>query len=375
MEDALKKQKGRGNTVANGYLFELPDFEGQDDGSNEALLRRLKRVEKYLYSLNEQLRYSMYNLDEDNLSESYQTRMQQTLGEMYAAFEVSATQIQATVGELEGSMTQITQTMDSIRFDVYNDEGYVASQIRLGIDGISLTAEDIVITGRTTLASLFSPGTTVISGDHIDTGSISLDELLIGDSSYVYVSGGDLHLYGSRTDADVYIGNPTSWIYINGGMSVYDDLIVHGQITMHGSGNIADVGQLAAYSGIFEGWCYAPDWTQGSDERIKHDIADLDGETMAAFVEMLRPVQYRLDSDEADKQRYGFIAQEVRAALAALGLDEGDSPIYREMDGQLGLSYTDLIAPLLSAVQQLMARVRALEEKTASVEGNNGTEN
>ena len=361
--------------IANGYLFELPDFEGQDDGSNEALLRRLKRVEKYLYSLNEQLRYSMYNLDEDNLSDAYNTRMQQTLGDLYAEFEVTATQIQATVGELEGSMTQITQTMDSIRFDVYNENGYIASQIRLGIDGISLTAEDIIITGKTTLASLFSPGTTVISGDHIDTGSISLDELLVGDSGALYMLGGDLYLYGSKSTSDVYICNPSGWAYVNGGMSVYNDLIVHGQITMHGGGNIANVGQLSAYSGIFEGWCYAPDWTQGSDERIKHDISTLDGEAMAAFVEALRPVRYRLNSDAEDKQRYGFIAQEVRAALAALGLDEGDSPIYREMDGQLGLSYTDLIAPLWAAVQQLMARVKALEEKTASVEGNNGAEN
>lgn len=350
--------------MANGYLFELPDFETGDDESMAGLVRRLRRIEKHLYTLNEQLRYSLYNLDEDNLTEAYQTRMEQTMGELYAKFEVTAGQIQSTVGELNGTMTQISQTVDSISFDVYDQQGHVASEIALGIGSISLTAEDIRIQGNVTLSDLFQSGTTVISGDHIDTGSISLDDLVINDNTYIYAQGGDLHLYGSSNSSEVYIGNPSGWVYLDGGASIYGRAYIHGQLNMMGE-NVHNVAQLQAYSGLFDGWCYAPDWTEGSDRRIKHDIQALGEEEMTALAEALEPVRYRLNSDQEDKLRYGFIAQDVQAALQQLGLDEGDSPLYRLAPGrdEMGISYPDLIAPLWAAVQGLLRRVKELEAK------------
>lgn len=391
--------------MANGYLFELPDFETEDGNSNEAVQQRLRRLEKYLYNLNEQLRYSMYNLDDDNLSENYRNKLEAQNAEFYAKLEVTAGEINSTVSALDGrmsevsqtvdgiqstvtglggnmsqitqrvdgiqstvtgitgNMSQISQTVDNISFDVYNSSGSVASQIQAGINGIKLTADNITIRGTTKLSSIFKSGTTIIDGGHIDTGSISLDELLVGDSSYMYMSGRDLYLYGSRSGDGIYIGNPSTWVYIDNGMSVYDDLIVHGQITMNNSGNIADVGQLHAYSGIFDGWCYAPKWEEPSDRDLKHDISTLDAEQMASFIKALEPVSYRLNGDKENQTRLGFVAQEVKASLESLGLDEGNGPIYHLRDGVYSMSYTDLIAPLTAVVQGLTKRIEALEAR------------
>lgn len=61
------------------------------------------------------------------------------------------------------------------------------------------------------------------------------------------------------------------------------------------------------------------------------------------------------------RTHYGLIAQEVKQAADALGVDfggyiEGD-------DGMLGLRYEELIAPLIRAVQELSQRVAELESK------------
>lgn len=338
--------------MANGYLFELPEWEGSEDDSNAALLSRMKRLEKYLYSLNEQLRYSMYNIDEDNLSPAFQQSLSASIDGMTTELKVELGLIQSTVAEIEGGMTQITQTMDEISFDVYDEDGHVAAEIELGLDGIELAADQINIKGNVFLSDIFENGTTTISGDHIDTGSIRLSKLYVdggGNEAYIGTGSGGTYIYGPKEDDVINIGNPSSDIHIWGDLTA---------------------GDIEASSGYFESWCYSPDWTEGSDERIKHDIETLDGEKMASLVAALRPVRYRLDEDKDDKLRYGFVAQEVRAALEAVGEDEGDSPVYRLHRGLYGLNYTDLIAPLVSVIHRLTARVAALEAQQA--EGGEG---
>lgn len=340
--------------MANGYLFELPEWEGSEDDSNAALLSRMKRLEKYLYSLNEQLRYSMYNIDEDNLSPAFQQSLSASIGDMTTELKVELGLIQSTVAEIEGGMTQITQTMDEISFDVYDEDGHVAAEIELGLDGIELAADQIKIKGNVFLSDIFETGTTTISGDHIDTGSIRLSKLYVdggGNEAYIGHDSGGTYIFDPNPSATITIGNPSGEVWIGGDLTA---------------------GDIEASSGYFESWCYSPDWTEGSDERIKHDIETLDGEKMASLVAALRPVRYRLNEDEDDKLRYGFVAQEVRAALEAVGEDEGDSPVYRLHRGLYGLNYTDLIAPLVSVIHSLTERVEELEAKLQAEEGGEG---
>jgi hypothetical protein len=94
-------------------------------------------------------------------------------------------------------------------------------------------------------------------------------------------------------------------------------------------------------------------WTIVSDRDAKENIKPLD--LGLAFICSLQPVSYnRIGSDD---EELGLIAQDVEAALPRpLGLVSHDAMGY-------GLRKDDLIAVLIKAVQELEARVVALEAK------------
>lgn len=100
--------------------------------------------------------------------------------------------------------------------------------------------------------------------------------------------------------------------------------------------------------------------TVSSDARMKHGIDDLpDAERL---IDSLRPVSfYRNDQAEL---HFGFIAQEVRAALQAVGLDH--AALWHQADPDdpqsvQALRQEELIAVLVSAVQKLQSRLDRIE--------------
>ena len=121
-------------------------------------------------------------------------------------------------------------------------------------------------------------------------------------------------------------------------------------------------------------------WTQSSDERLKQDIQDtylgLD------FINEIRPVTFRWKptneipeelynyyKEENDRDtetiQHGFIAQEVRAALDKF--NDTSFPAWAvEDDGTQGVGAGAFVVPLVQAVKELTARVKALEEQLAS---------
>ena len=91
-----------------------------------------------------------------------------------------------------------------------------------------------------------------------------------------------------------------------------------------------------------------------SDARLKEDVESIDESSSRDFVMALRPVRYKMKDDP--RQRFGFIAQEVRA------IDAKHADLVLENDdGILNLSYTDIIADLVKVVQDQEARIAALE--------------
>lgn len=130
---------------------------------------------------------------------------------------------------------------------------------------------------------------------------------------------------------------------------------------------------------------YATNTTiQSSDERLKTEIRDcplgLD------FINSLRPVAYKWrdydftvtvtdengnETTETRRKTHhrshaGLIAQDVKAALEAAGVDPGKvaafiDPEATGKDGFMGLRYAELIAPMIKAIQQLTERVNVLE--------------
>lgn len=90
-----------------------------------------------------------------------------------------------------------------------------------------------------------------------------------------------------------------------------------------------------------------------SDERLKQGIAP---ETLGLeFVKQLAPKQFRMKS-APEVQQHGFIAQDLEALISG-----ADSLRMQYPDGVKGMSYTALIGPLVKAIQELTAKVEALE--------------
>jgi len=103
-------------------------------------------------------------------------------------------------------------------------------------------------------------------------------------------------------------------------------------------------------------------WTAFSDLRGKKDVADLD--LGLDFVMALRPVSYQLKNGNG-RTDMGFVAQDIEALL---GDGYNILSIGGDADRTLALRYTDLIAPLVKAVQEQQATIQALEKRLAALE-------
>lgn len=103
--------------------------------------------------------------------------------------------------------------------------------------------------------------------------------------------------------------------------------------------------------------------TSPSDVRLKEEVTDID--VGLTFVKQLRPVSYKLKADPNHQKGYGFIAQEVEQLVGA-----ETSLVYEEPNWQVGdevgfktIHYPSYIAVLTKAIQELTAKVEALESQ------------
>ena len=125
---------------------------------------------------------------------------------------------------------------------------------------------------------------------------------------------------------------------------------------------------------------------QTSDQRTKTQITD--AALGSDFIKALRPVSYKwieggkrptgavddennwvYESVPGQRTHWGFIAQEVKQAVDAAGVDFGgwiltdkDDP-----DSQQALRYDQFIAPLTKALQEALAKIETLEAEVAAL--------
>ena len=103
-----------------------------------------------------------------------------------------------------------------------------------------------------------------------------------------------------------------------------------------------------------------------SDKRFKKNIKDLD--LGLEFIQDLRPVSYQMKSDKHDKESFGFIAQEIEESLG----DRDTMLIYTELteEGMKYMRHTDLIAPLVKAVQEQQEEIEYLKKEIERLKAN-----
>ena len=129
-----------------------------------------------------------------------------------------------------------------------------------------------------------------------------------------------------------------------GDVDIKDDLEIGDDLTVGGTGTVG--GALIT-----------------SDERLKEDIVDLP--IGLEEIVALRPRQYTKYGEENRQgyqfgTRYGFIAQEID--------DEIPEVVYETNTGYKGVSYSELVPVLTKAIQELNAKVVALEARVSELE-------
>ncbi len=102
-----------------------------------------------------------------------------------------------------------------------------------------------------------------------------------------------------------------------------------------------------------------------SDARLKKDISDVD--LGLNFINKLRPVSYRWKNGSDDKIHYGLLAQETEKVLAdsrnKIIVGTASLVDYDIQSDKYGIRYSELIAPLIKAVQQLHKLIQNFQAK------------
>ena len=97
-----------------------------------------------------------------------------------------------------------------------------------------------------------------------------------------------------------------------------------------------------------------------SDAREKKDIYNTD--LGLDFINKLRPVSYRWNTGVDNDVHYGLIAQEAEQVIAEVGKTEKTSIVtHDESTDRYGVRYSELISPLIKAVQELYSRLMGVE--------------
>lgn len=106
-------------------------------------------------------------------------------------------------------------------------------------------------------------------------------------------------------------------------------------------------------------------WTPASDARLKEDVQELDGPSVLAKIDELRPVTYHWRDaalDRAKGRQYGFIAQEVRTVFPEMVIPGEASMTIVLKNGKkllvsnsLAMDYSGLVVPAIKAIQALKA--------------------
>ena len=196
------------------------------------------------------------------------------------------------------------------------------------------------------------------AGGHVTTG---------GHNVYIGTAAGDNHQTGSNA---IYVGNATA------AKTTGEYQAITMGTSLESYGNYYITFGTNANGRIYNYYPSNATWTRDSDERLKKEITT-NTNCGLDFINDLRTVTYKWKAPSEvpntftnydvnqtqpvhkDKM-YGFIAQEVKAALDKHKITDFNGWTV-DSNGVQGISYEMFVMPLVKAVQELSAKVAALE--------------
>lgn len=116
-----------------------------------------------------------------------------------------------------------------------------------------------------------------------------------------------------------------------------------------------------------DGEIYANGTINISDKNLKKNIAPT--ELGLDFINQLNPVSYEWKNKQNNKKSQGLIAQEVEETMNNLNMSKNEYSLvnYDESNNKYGINYSELIGPLIKAVQELSNENKELKEKISSL--------
>lgn len=224
------------------------------------------------------------------------------------------------------------------------------------------------------VGALPATGGTII-GNLVVSGTITLqDNLSRTSGAYITAPGQSttIPIYAFNSDPDTGIGN-----HADNAIGLITNAALRLGIGNGGmypaTPNAFNLGDGTYYYSSV----YANNFVDVSDQRLKTDI--IDAPLGLDFIQALRPVQFRWivgrsDWEEKDGGRYkdrpgvrphyGLLAQQVKSAIDAIGATDFAGYVHDPTDDSYGLRMHEFIAPLIKAVQELAARIEALEQSS-----------
>ena len=292
----------------------------------------LEALMKRLYQFNEDLKFTLSNLDlDDNCSKAMLDEIDER-NDMIRTIKWDADQLQIQYEDCKtGAITALTQAEDSIELLV--DSGKVVetmlSRMEINGESIHMTSGHLVI--EATNFNLDKNGNATFSGDIIG-GSIN-----IGNGKFIVYPNGDCYIDDELVTETL---NPSNGIYA-AELEVYNDEEIINYVS----------GEVTAEECYIVEELNCADVDQRSDGRMKKVIRQVGAE--AAWE--LRP---RVFTWKATGERnIGFVAQEVEP----MGL-----PLVHEGQGMKELPYANYVALLVAAIKQNQERIIKLKRRLST---------
>ena len=230
----------------------------------------------------------------------------------------------------------------------------------------SVTAQNVfnALTSNGTMYGCFSAGynTLYINANYISTGTLNCDNITIqSENSY----GGLMAGYGMQN----HVGTAGAMLY---GGSAGDGgccTATNAGVSLKAGGPVFYVSGALVHSD--------QEIDIGSDIRLKNTI-QYDIDKYEDFFRALKPVSYKLNSDIRNKRHTGFIAQDVKQALADTGIPENDFAGLTQHtleDWEVGevrdpysLGYSEFTSLNTHMIQKLLDRVDTLESEVTALQ-------
>lgn len=392
----------------------FPNGEGKDTQE------QINGVYDYLFVLLEQLRYTLFNLDDSNVNPNAMSDFIKNIREpIYAKIEdtdknvneisVTAKGLDARLSNAEGDITQLDTTAKGLQASISNLDGAITN-IKADVNGIRATVSSKIDATQAqsifdqsaqgfTLAATSGENGTIFTLNYngaqiASTGSIDLyvDAVNIyGTLTATEIEGdritvrndegrrcGDIYTeYASTADYKMTLEskamelNATSGnLYLSGnnGRSAlnfdYDFIDCRGDFAPNADNRY----NLGAPNFVWSTIYCSTNELNGSDRNIKNSIEALPEKYVRMF-DLVEPKRYKLNNGTSGRFHAGFIAQEVEAAMQKCGITSQEFAGWaaaKRKDGSetYFLRYSEFIPVLWAKVREQEERLKRLEGTT-----------